>query len=76
MTLLRAGHLENNEHAPIEINHSPTIAHTDCNHRLFNQILEEVFEWKSATNDYDIEYHDRKVLLLDAEIDILVVLIF
>lgn len=75
MVLLRAGHIENEEHAPLEINHSPTIAHPDCNHRLFNQILEEVFEWKEASNNYDLEEFDRKVLLLDAEVDVIIVLL-
>lgn len=74
MTLIRAGHIENDEHAPLEINHSPTIGHVDMNHRLFNQCLEELFEFKTASNNYDLDENTRKALILDALIDIQVVL--
>jgi hypothetical protein len=75
MTLLRAGHLENNEHAPLEINSEPTLAHIDCNARLITQLLEEVFEIKVASNNSDLEEAIRKALVLDGCVDALVVLL-
>jgi len=66
MLPLRKAHLEKETHAPLEINQSPTLAHVDCNSRLFNQMLEEVFEFKESTNDYDVDEIDRKIGILDA----------
>lgn len=74
MEKIREGHLENNEHAPLEINHEPTIAHVDCNARLINQGLEETFEGKLASNNSDLDDKIRKALLLDSMVDQAVVL--
>jgi len=47
-------HIKINEHAPVELNGSPTLIHVDASVRMFKLLQEELFEYKEACREENL----------------------
>lgn len=46
--------VKRNEHAPVELNGSPTLIHVDASVRMFKLMQEELFEYKEACREENL----------------------
>jgi len=64
------------EHAPVEVNNSPTLIHRDASVRMFKLLQEELWEFKAAydLDSKEVSERERLVLVTDAIFDMQYVL--
>ena len=63
MIPVRESQLMMNEHAPLEINATPTVVHRDCGMRYFNMSNEELNEFREAVQMDINEFSDEERLV-------------
>jgi len=75
-TPVNKAQVKNNEHAPVEVNNSPTLIHRDASVRMFKLLQEELWEFKAAydLDSKEVSERERFVLVTDAIFDMQYVL--
>ena len=70
-TPVREAQLEINEHAPVEVNNTPTLIHRDAAVRMFKLMQEELWEYLHAyqKEKNEITDKDRLIEVFDAVLD-------